>query len=122
MTDKTLREKIAEGMYERMNPASKFLSCGELDVGGNARKVWETEAQAILAIPEIKEGLELLGKAKSGKLVELKPNQRVRTMRGLGRPNESAPVVPTVQNGGVLLEGDATIAPAQPEPPQERTQ
>ena len=70
-----MREKIAKGMYERMNPASKFLSWEELDVGGNARRVWEAEADAILAIPEIKEGQELREKAESGKLVELAYDQ-----------------------------------------------
>ena len=66
-----MREKIAKGMYERMNPASKFLPWGELDVGGNARKVWEAEAQAILALEVAGVPLsELIEKAESGKLCE----------------------------------------------------
>ncbi len=88
--EKTLEEQIAEGLYTRMNPASKFLSWDELDVGGKAREVWETEAKAILAIevagePETYTDMggnthklrdhsitlgELLEKAESGKLCE----------------------------------------------------
>ena len=67
--EKTLEEQIAEGLYTRMNPASKFLSWDELDVGGKAREVWVTEAKEILAIRQIKEGQKLLEKAD--KLVEL---------------------------------------------------
>ena len=88
--EKTLEEQIAEGLYTRMNPASKFLSWDELDVGGKAREVWETEAKVILAIPEIKEGQELREKAESGKLVELDEDQRASIYDGHGEVLESA--------------------------------
>ena len=79
MTDKTREktpeEQIAEGLYTRMNPASKFLLWDELDVGGKAREVWVAEAKFILAIPGIEEGQKLREKAKSGVLVELDDDQ-----------------------------------------------
>ncbi len=69
-TDKTMREKIAEALWEeRRKRWDRLVLVGD-------PKHWEPWADAILAISEIKEGQELREKAKSGKLVELDEDQR----------------------------------------------
>ena len=80
MTDKTMREKIAKDIDRILNhdfraalsKASVLEGTDQYIAIGNA--VREGTA-AILAIPEIKEGQELIEKAESGKLVELDENQ-----------------------------------------------
>ena len=67
MTDKTMREKIAEGLHKerRRNPLP-------VPVGLDKTGYWLTYADAILALKVAGVPLsELIDKAKSGKLVEL---------------------------------------------------
>ena len=67
MTDKTMREKIAEGLHKerRRNPLP-------VPVGLDKTGYWLTYADAILALKVAGVPLsELIEKAKSGKLVEL---------------------------------------------------
>ncbi len=69
MTDK-LREKIADHFMAY----SYWLTSHYESVGQNVLEA-DRRAKAILAIQEIKEGLELREKAQSGNLVELDENQ-----------------------------------------------
>ena len=74
IADKPMREKIAEKIWEH-------------EVGRWAGYNREDYADAILAIPEIKEGQELREKAKSGKLVELA--ETAANLDGVQPPNYS---------------------------------
>ena len=70
MTDKTMRDEIAEHLIAY----SYWLTSHYESVGQNVLEA-DRRAGAILADPEIKEGQELREKAKSGKLVELAEDQ-----------------------------------------------
>ena len=75
MTDKT-REKIAEGNPYPEHEEGWFGGARHEEIEHYAlRKGFEQGAAFVLATQEIKEGQELLEKAKSGKLVELDDDQ-----------------------------------------------
>ena len=75
MTDKT-REKIAEIILAvRQYLLNTEFAPEPLGEPVDPKKLTEYFPDAILDLPEIKEGLELREKAKSGKLVELEDDQ-----------------------------------------------
>ena len=75
MTDKT-REKIAEIILAvRQYLLNTEFAPEPLGEPVDPKKLTEYFPDAILAIPQIKEGQKLLEKAKSGKLVELDEDQ-----------------------------------------------
>ena len=72
--ESSIEEQIAKWLYLDRFQNPKTAPAWE-NMPLFAKRTWEDKAKAILAIPEIKEGLELLEKAGSGKLVELANTQ-----------------------------------------------